>query len=160
MTETPTGDSAGGGDALSGYPVYDPDQASTVSDPGRASAATPETAPRSPASEPPTTESPTSGTAAPEPAAAPPPEEDLLARTRASGTWVAIIIFALVLILLLIFVLQNTQPANVSYFTANFKLPLAVAMLLSAVAGVLLTAIAGTLRILQIRHRVRKSQRS
>jgi uncharacterized integral membrane protein len=85
--------------------------------------------------------------------------EDLLARTRASETWIAIIVFAIVLILLLIFILENTKKVEVSYFGASSQLPLAVAMLLSAVAGVLLTAIAGTLRILQLRRRVRKGQR-
>lgn len=83
-------------------------------------------------------------------------QEDLLARTRAGQTWVAIIVFAIILILLLIFILENTKKVEISYFGATGHLPLAVAMLLSAVAGVLLTAIAGTLRILQLRRRVRR----
>jgi lipopolysaccharide assembly protein A len=83
--------------------------------------------------------------------------EDLLARTRAGGTWVALIVFAVILILLLIFILENTKKVEISYFGVTGHLPLAVAMLLSAVAGVLLTAIAGTLRILQLRRRVRRS---
>jgi putative membrane protein len=87
-------------------------------------------------------------------------EEDLLARTRASQTWIAIIVFALVLILLLIFILQNTKKVEITYLGFTGTMPLAVAMLLSAVAGVLLTATAGTLRILQLRRRVRKSQRT
>jgi uncharacterized integral membrane protein len=84
---------------------------------------------------------------------------DPLARTRVSQTWMAIIVFALILALLLIFVLQNTQRVQISYFGADFRMPLAVAMLLSAVVGVLLTAIAGTLRILQLRRKVRKGRR-
>ncbi len=93
---------------------------------------------------------------------APPPaaDEDLLAHTRVSGTWIALIVFALLLVLLLIFVLQNTQKVEITFFTANFTMPLAVAMLLSAVTGVLLAAIAGTLRILQLRKRVKKSQQT
>ena len=91
-------------------------------------------------------------------AARPAEHEDLLARTRASETWIAIIVFALVLILLLIFILENTKKVEISYFGVTGHLPLAVAMLLSAVAGVLLTAIAGTLRILQLRRRVRRGQ--
>jgi uncharacterized integral membrane protein len=60
---------------------------------------------------------------------------------------VGIIIFALVLLVLLIFILQNTRSVEVSYFGAHGHLPLAVAMLLSAVGGVLLAATAGSLRI-------------
>ena len=125
-----------------------------------------------PAPEPETPDSEGSEPSAPpaaDPAASPPeqsemwaasePHENLLARTRASETWIALIVFALILVLLLIFVLQNTQKVEISYFAADFKIPLAVAMLLSAVAGVLLTAIAGTLRILQLRRRVRTGQR-
>lgn len=87
------------------------------------------------------------------------PQEDPLGRTRAGGTWIAIIVFALILVLLLIFVLQNTRKVQITYFTFTGTLPLAVAMLLSAVAGVFLAAIAGTWRIFQLRKRVRKSQR-
>lgn len=86
-------------------------------------------------------------------------EEDPLAGTRASGTWIAIIVFAFILVLLLIFVLQNTRKVPITYLTFTGTLPLAVAMLLSAVAGVLLAAIAGTLRIFQLRKKVRRSQR-
>jgi len=87
------------------------------------------------------------------------PPRDPLAGTRASKAWVAIIVFALILVLLLIFVLQNTRKVPVTYLGLEGTLPLAVAMLLSAVAGVLLAAIAGTLRILQLRRRVKKGQR-
>src|SRR4051794_20059152 len=60
-------------------------------------------------------------------------QEDLLARTRVGGTWVAIIIFAIVLVLLLIFILENTQKVDVTYFGQTGTMPLAVAMLLAAV---------------------------
>ncbi|GGM69071.1 hypothetical protein GCM10012275_44360 [Longimycelium tulufanense] len=80
-------------------------------------------------------------------------------RTRAGATWVGIIVFAAVLVLLLIFILQNTQAVEISYFTASGQVSLAVAMLLAAVAGVLLTAIAGSLRIWQLRRDLRRSAR-
>lgn len=84
------------------------------------------------------------------PARKPPP------RTRVGGTWVGIILFALVLVVLLVFILQNTQSVEVSYFAAHGHLPLAVAMLLSAVGGVLLAATAGSLRIWQLRRNARR----
>ncbi|PXY25290.1 hypothetical protein BAY59_25150 [Prauserella coralliicola] len=76
-------------------------------------------------------------------------------RTRTSATWIGVIVFTAVLVLLLIFILQNTQSVQISYFGATGHVSLAVAMLLAAVAGVLLTAIAGSLRIWQLRRRLR-----
>ncbi|MDQ4092530.1 MAG: lipopolysaccharide assembly protein LapA domain-containing protein [Actinomycetota bacterium] len=70
-----------------------------------------------------------------------------------------LITFALVLAFLLIFILQNTRTVEISYFTARGQLPLAVAMLFSAVGGVLLAAIAGSLRIWQLRRNVRRNAR-
>lgn len=61
------------------------------------------------------------------------------------------ILFALVLILLLIFILQNGKDVTISFLGANGSVPLAVAMLFSAVAGALLVAIPGVGRILQLR---------
>ncbi|MFB6397423.1 lipopolysaccharide assembly LapA domain-containing protein [Polymorphospora lycopeni] len=60
-------------------------------------------------------------------------------------------VFALVLLLLLIFVLQNGQPAEVSFLGAHGTLPMGVALLLAAVFGVLLVALPGTARIVQLR---------
>ncbi|MEV1289472.1 lipopolysaccharide assembly protein LapA domain-containing protein [Micromonospora sp. NPDC049679] len=59
--------------------------------------------------------------------------------------------FALVLLMLLIFVLQNGQRTEVSFFGAHGHLPLGVALLLAAVFGVLLVAVPGTARIAQLR---------
>ncbi|MBB3664104.1 MULTISPECIES: LapA family protein [Prauserella salsuginis group] len=80
-------------------------------------------------------------------------------RTRTSALWVGVIVFAAVLALLLIFILQNTQAVEISYFTVSGSVSLAVAMLLSTVAGVLLTAIAGSLRIRQLRRRMPRATR-
>ena len=60
-------------------------------------------------------------------------------------------LFAVVLLLLLIFTLQNGQRAKVSFFGWHATLPLGVALLLAAVFGVLLVALPGTARIVQLR---------
>jgi uncharacterized integral membrane protein len=65
--------------------------------------------------------------------------------------WVASALFALVLLLLLIFILENGQRVNIGYFGAHGHLPLGVALLLAAVLGVLLVVIPGTGRIVQLR---------
>ncbi|MEV0398315.1 lipopolysaccharide assembly protein LapA domain-containing protein [Polymorphospora rubra] len=72
-------------------------------------------------------------------------------RSRVGGLWVAAVVFAFVLLLLLIFVLQNGQPAEVSFLGAHGTLPMGVALLLAAVFGVLLVALPGTARIVQLR---------
>ena len=72
-------------------------------------------------------------------------------RSRFGGLWVAAVIFAVVLLVLLIFVLENGQRANVSFFGTHGHLPLGVALLLAATFGVLLVALPGTARIAQLR---------
>jgi lipopolysaccharide assembly protein A len=83
-----------------------------------------------------------------------------LKRTRISGTWTAVACFAVVLLLLLIFILQNSRTVEVSYFGAHGHLPLGVALLLAAVAGVLLITLPGGARILQLRATARRHRRA
>lgn len=79
------------------------------------------------------------------------PDRPAMPRSRAGGLWVAAVAFAVVLLLLLIFVLQNGQRVDVSFLGANGTLPLGVALLLASVFGVLLVALPGTARIVQLR---------
>ena len=81
-------------------------------------------------------------------------------RTRISGLWVAVGFFAVVLLLLLIFILQNGTKVDVSYMGAHGHLPLGAAMLLAAVCGVLLVVLAGAARISQLRATARKHRRA
>ena len=72
-------------------------------------------------------------------------------RSRMGNAWVVLLTAAFVLLLLLIFILQNGQRADVSFFGAHGHLPMGVALLLAAVFGVLLVALPGTVRIIQLR---------
>jgi uncharacterized integral membrane protein len=81
----------------------------------------------------------------------PTPDRPTAPRSRIGGLWVACVVFALVLLLLLIFVLENGQRVEVSFFGTHGRLPLGVALLLAAVFGVLLVALPGTARIVQLR---------
>ena len=80
-------------------------------------------------------------------------------RTRTGGVWVAAALFALILLLLLIFILENGQRVAISYLGAHGHLPLGVALLLAAVIGVLLVVIPGTGRIIQLRVVARRHRR-
>ena len=94
------------------------------------------------------------------PAAAPPPlPRHRIKRTRTSGIWVAVGFFAVVLLLLLIFILQNGTDVSVSYLGMHGHLPLGVALLLAAVSGVLLVVLAGAARISQLRTTARRHRR-
>ena len=74
-----------------------------------------------------------------------------LPRTRAGGLWVAVAVFAVVLLLLLIFILQNGQRSDVYFLGAHGSLPMGVALLLSAIFGVLLVTLPAATRIVQLR---------
>jgi uncharacterized integral membrane protein len=65
--------------------------------------------------------------------------------------WAVGVAFAAVLLVLLVFILQNGQRAEVSFLGAHGHLPMGVALLLSAVFGILLVALPGTARIMQLR---------
>ena len=89
----------------------------------------------------------------------PAPEKPVLPHTKTQGLWLAALGFVLLLLLLVVFLLQNGQSVEVSYLGASGHQPLAVAMLLSAVAGALLVAIAGAARNLQLRRTARRERR-
>jgi uncharacterized integral membrane protein len=87
------------------------------------------------------------------------PVQHVVKRTRVGGVWVASALFAVVLLLLLIFILENGQRVDIGYFGAHGHLPLGVALLLAAVLGVLLVVIPGTGRIIQLRLVARRHRR-
>ncbi|MBW0106957.1 DUF1049 domain-containing protein [Pseudonocardia sp. KRD-291] len=73
-------------------------------------------------------------------------------RTRVSGLWAGLILSAVVGIFLLVFILQNTSPVQINFLWLDGSLPTGVALLFAAIAGILLVAIPGTARILQLRR--------
>jgi uncharacterized integral membrane protein len=79
--------------------------------------------------------------------------------SRTGVLWTGLILSALVLLFLLVFILQNDQPVLISFFALEGVLPSGVALLLAAIAGILLGAIPGTLRILQLRRAARRGPR-
>ncbi len=85
--------------------------------------------------------------------------QHVIKRTRTGGVWVASALFALVLALLLIFILENGQRASISYFGAHAHVPLGVALLFAAVLGILTVVIPGTARIVQLRIVARRHRR-
>jgi uncharacterized integral membrane protein len=93
----------------------------------------------------------------PQPAQLP---QHVVKRTRMGGLWLASGAFAVVLLLLLIFILENGKSVDVAYFGAHGHLPLGVALLLAAVLGILMVVIPGTARIVQLRMTARRHRRT
>ncbi len=87
---------------------------------------------------------PLSGTTVPGSVPGKAPEEPPVKFTRAAAVWSALIVGFLILILLLIFIAQNTASAQFAFFGWRWSLPLGVAILLAAVGGGLITVFAGT----------------
>jgi len=86
----------------------------------------------------------------------PTPTEQPVKFTRAGALWSALIGGFLTLILLLIFIAQNTTSTPFQFFGWHWSLQLGVAILLAAVAGGLLTVAVGTARIIQLRRVAKK----
>lgn len=77
--------------------------------------------------------------------------------TRAGALWSALIAGFLILIVLLIFIAQNTDPVDLAFLGWRWSLPKGVAILGAAVGGGLLTVAAGTARIFQLRRTAKKN---
>jgi uncharacterized integral membrane protein len=80
--------------------------------------------------------------------------------TRMSSAWVSLVLAAVILVLLLIFILENSGRVDIAYFGAHGHLPLGVALLFAAVLGILLVAVPGTGRILQLRKAARRGAKA
>jgi uncharacterized integral membrane protein len=110
----------------------------------------------------PQTRPPEPETRPPEPDARPPEPETRppgeIPHTRTARVHTGLLAGIVVLILLLVFIIENTRSVKISYFGAGFHLPLGVALLLAAIAGALIVGIVGTARIVQLRRRIRGSR--
>jgi uncharacterized integral membrane protein len=81
-------------------------------------------------------------------------KQDQLPHTRASGMWVGSIVAAIVMIFLLVFIVQNNESVEISFLMFDFTLPLGVALLLAAISAVLVVAVPGAVRIMQLRRKL------
>lgn len=76
--------------------------------------------------------------------------------SRLGGIWIMLILGAVVLTLLLVFILMNSQHVPVHLYGANISAPLGVALLLAAILGVLLVVVPGAGRIYQLRRATKR----
>ena len=74
----------------------------------------------------------------------------------AGSTWAALIIGALLLILLLVFILQNQTEAQLVFFGWEWSFPIGIGMLIAAIAGALIMAMVGIVRMTQLRRQIKR----
>lgn len=89
---------------------------------------------------------------APEPA---PGSRSRPAATRAGMAWAATIASLILLILLITFIIQNQNDMTIVFFGLEGTIASGIALLIAAVGGGVLVAVAGTARILQLRSGTR-----
>lgn len=78
-------------------------------------------------------------------------------RSNAGTMWTSLIVGAFLLVILLVFILQNQEPANLKFFGWEAEFPTGVGMLIAAIIGALIMAAVGGTRIIQLRRQVVKS---
>lgn len=72
----------------------------------------------------------------------------------AGSTWVGLSIGAVILILLLVFILQNQDSVRLQMFAWQWNFPIGVGMLIAAIGGALVMACVCAVRILQLRRQI------
>jgi uncharacterized integral membrane protein len=72
---------------------------------------------------------------------------------------VALACVVVLVVLLIIFIAENSGRVRVSFLGANGRISLGLAMLIAAVVGALVTLLVGTTRILQLRREIRRYAR-
>jgi uncharacterized integral membrane protein len=79
--------------------------------------------------------------------------------TRASAVWVATGAALLLLILLIVFMLENSTKVEVEFLGWTGTITLGIALLIAAVGGGVVVAIAGVARVTQLRMSARRARR-
>lgn len=72
--------------------------------------------------------------------------------TRASAVWTALAVGVLMLVAILIFVVQNSAKMRINFLWLHFTLGVGIALLISAILGIVLTLAVGSVRMLQLRR--------
>ncbi len=101
-----------------------------------------------------------------QPTVAPPPGLDSppsvpttrVPRTRTGTVWFGVCVAALLLVVLIVFMLQNTRSVEVSFIGMHGHLPLALGLLVAAVSAAILTMVVGAARITQLRRLSRRQR--
>lgn len=86
--------------------------------------------------------------------------DDPLRHSRTSGAYGAVILAAVLLVLLVIFVVQNTESTRIEFLGFDGSVPLAAALLIATVVGMVIVGAVSSLRILQLRRRIKREKKN
>jgi uncharacterized integral membrane protein len=81
---------------------------------------------------------------------------DRVPRTRTGAAWLGICTAAVVFVVLIVFMLQNTRSVEVTFLWMHGSVPLALALLVAAVGTAILAMAVGAARITQLRRLSRR----
>lgn len=77
--------------------------------------------------------------------------------TRTAQTWFSLSAGMVMLVVVLVFILQNLHSVKVHFLWATWTIPLAVDLLLATVLGGLIMFTVGSVRIVQLRRLARRN---
>ena len=78
--------------------------------------------------------------------------------TRLSATWTGVVVALIVLVVLIVFIAENTQRTTISFFGLHGSAPVSVMLLAAAVAGALVVVSVAVARMVQLRLAARRNQ--
>lgn len=90
---------------------------------------------------------------------APAPAKPQVKKTTAGSMWIGLVVSAILLIVLLVFILQNQQESALHLFGWTWNFPVGVGMLFAAILGALITAMVGGWRMLDLRRQIRNGNK-
>jgi uncharacterized integral membrane protein len=73
-----------------------------------------------------------------------------------SASWTAVVASVVLLILLVVFIAENTQRSEVNFLGLHGHAPTAVALLIAALAGAGIVIVVAVARILQLRRKAHR----
>ncbi|HWD95597.1 MAG TPA: lipopolysaccharide assembly protein LapA domain-containing protein [Acidimicrobiales bacterium] len=79
--------------------------------------------------------------------------------TRTSAAWVGIVVAIIFGVALIDFIAQNTRDVRIDFFSVSGRMPVAVALLVAALAGAIVVVAVGVGRVAQLRLTMRRQRR-
>jgi uncharacterized integral membrane protein len=79
--------------------------------------------------------------------------------TLAGRVWVGLVVAAVLLVLLIIFIAENTKSVSVNFLGAHGHISLGLALLIAIVFGIVVTLLVGSARIVQLSLELRRHRR-
>ncbi|WP_444664125.1 LapA family protein [Cellulomonas sp. CW35] len=81
-------------------------------------------------------------------------------RSRTGAAWVGVCVGVAVLIALVVFMMQNTTPVEVTFLGMSGSAPLSLVLLIAGIGVGLIALVIGSLRIGQLRRRIRTDRQA